>query len=140
MRSAIFLFFAAIAVTGLASASTIQTELTADELRKELKGVYLEGVAALTDETWSECIDPAGKTIYSYQGVQLYGQLDIRESGLACFEYGERVSEYQNCFRVVRQTNGGYIFSGGSQNGGQFKTLSVRRNIKSCPAGPEAIS
>lgn len=136
-KTATAFVFMALAIPSFAQAvRTLEGYLGADELREEVFGVYMEGVAGILDLPWSECIEPGGDTVYTYQGSRLDGVMRIRDDGLACFDYGERRSPLQNCFVVSRQVGGGYVFSGGSQNGGQFKTTMVVRDVKSCPYEP----
>lgn len=134
------LFSAAVSLAP-ALAESLQSVLTSDDIKEEIFGVHLEGVAGISDLPWTECIEPDGDTIYSYQGKTLTGKMRINEEyDLVCFDYEGRGQSPLNCFSVMRDGKGGYIFSGGAGNGGQFKTTAVHRNINSCPAPLAAIS
>lgn len=139
MRAAIIALAFLAVPAGSATAQSIQGVLTANELKKEMYGVKMEGVAGISDLPWTECIEPDGDTVYSYQGVQLVGHFSVGDDGLACFNYGEQGATSRNCFSVYREGSDGYVFSGGARNGGQFKTTSVTRNVKACPKGPPSV-
>lgn len=131
----------ALILSGTALAErSIQSVLSSEELQKELFGVHLQGVAALDETSWSECVEPGGKTIFSHQGVERTGHMTIRENGLACFTYEEEGIASSNCFSVARDGVGGYVFSSVTVQSAQFRATSVTRNIKSCPVGPGKTS
>lgn len=140
MRRAFFCLALICVPMGSAVAQTIQGVLSSEELENEMYGVELSGVAGISDLPWTECIEPDGDTVYTYQGVQLVGKMKVRPGGLACFDYGQRTNATQNCFSVMRNGEDGYVFSGGARNGGQFRTESVRRDVKACPKGPAKVS
>ena len=103
--------------------------LTAEEVRRELGGVYLEGENSVTYYKWAECIQKDGATVYKIEGVELRGRLTVGDDGRACFAYENDDFQDKSCFRVTR-SDAGYIFWGGG--GEVFFANSVKRNVRSC--------
>lgn len=109
-----------LAVAGAALAQ--RAVLTAEESRAELFGVELGGVNETYGDSWRECIEPSGRTIYERRGVRREGRLRILDDGQACFHYGE--DSYESCF-VVEREGEHYRFQ-------DFVTRVVRRGVTDC--------
>ncbi len=125
--------------TATVMSQTIESVLTSDELSSELFGVYLEGVVGISDEPWSECIEPDGDTIFEHQSETLTGKLNITEDGQACFDYSGVGFGARNCFNVFRNRSGGYVFLGADSVSGQFRTSLVIPVVTSCPYSPSPV-
>lgn len=119
---------------------SIQGFLSADEITSELFGVSMAGVAGVSDDPWSECIEPDGDTVYNYAGVQRIGKMSVREDGMVCFRYDDENGVSSNCFMVSRIAGDGYVFSADVDGGSLFRTLTVTRNVSACPKGPGSLS
>lgn len=137
--------FAALAlIAGLSSslahaekAPSVSSVMTAEELKTELFGVAMQGVAGPLESRWSECIDPEGDTVYRFDGMEMNGRLAITSNGLACFSYAHMDYQSPVCFKVSR-TAQGYTFWGGAE--GVFRALDIERGVESCPAKMKPIS
>jgi hypothetical protein len=117
----------AAATAGIATAQT--QRLTAAEARAELYGVELSGVNESQGDSWSECIEPSGRTVYTRFGERHEGRLEINEDGQACFNYPP--DTYWSCFDVVREGEN-YRFE-------SFVTRVVRRDVTHCGAADGAF-
>ncbi|MGE0740876.1 MAG: hypothetical protein AB7O98_05995 [Hyphomonadaceae bacterium] len=121
----------AVACAALAGAAFAQSQvLTAEEVRRELFGVELIGVHERDGDSWRECIDPNGRTLYEAFGRSERGRLAVTADGRACFTYDG--DSYTSCF-VVQREGAGYRFE-------DFVTRSVRRGVTNCARGEDLIS
>ncbi|MGE0663258.1 MAG: hypothetical protein AB7H66_08165 [Hyphomonadaceae bacterium] len=121
----LFVLFAA-ATVGIAAAQTVR--LTAEEARAELFGVELSGVNESFGDSWRECIEPSGRTVYERGDEVREGRLEIRPDGQACFNYPP--DTYWSCFNVDREGDN-YRFD-------SFVTHTVRRGVRACGASNDA--
>jgi hypothetical protein len=119
---------------------SIQGFLTSEDLSAELFGIDMQGVAGIEDTPWSECIEPGGKTVYTFMGLQRTGQMSVQPEGIACFRYEDDGVVSSDCFRVSRNGPDGYVFSGATVGGSLFRTTRITRNINTCPTGPAPVS
>lgn len=130
-----------LALSGVALADTgarMHSVVSAAELRVELYGVRLAGVAGLDQAPWEECIEPDGTSVYRFRGVEQVGFMHIHDNGVVCFDYGQG-HQSTNCFRVSRRGDG-YTFYGGAGSGGVFEATQVEREIETCPRSPGPLS
>tara|TARA_Y100000052_G_scaffold23793_1_gene25721 strand:+ start:41347 stop:41769 length:423 start_codon:yes stop_codon:yes gene_type:complete len=116
------------------------TTLSSERIRNELLGVHLEGVSGAEDSFWTECIEPDGKTIYEFAGATLKGYMRVGENGLACFQYEGNERSGANCFIVMREGEGNYVFTSSSGTGKLFRTTRVVRNVTECPVASAGLS
>ena len=128
MRSELVSLAAAAFLAGPAAANPPGNEpLTAEVMQAELFGIRMSGVVVGTGQTWTECIEPGGRTLYEIGGYQSEGVLEITPEAQACFTYpGTGAS----CFRGQRSPRG-YLFRevGGSA---LFHATKVERGVKRC--------
>lgn len=103
--------------------------LAAEAVKAELLGVRMSGVVVQTGQTWAECIEPGGRTLYEIGDYISEGMMEITANGQACFTYpGTGTS----CFRGQRAPKG-YMFYG-IGGGGVFHANKVERGVKKCIA------
>ena len=133
----VMFFWGASAAFAQQASKGAKAILSAAEARAELFGVWMEGKTAQTKETWSECIQPDGVTVYNFSGLEMVGELEIQDDGKACFLYKTDVYSHTSCFRVSRNGEG-YTFWGGVE--GVFTTTSVQRNVNTCPSANTPMS
>jgi hypothetical protein len=114
------------ALVMVATARGETAALSRGEIEAELFGVRLSGVVAGTATPWSECISPAGRTVYRIAGTRVSGRLEIRDGDQACFRYDGPAS----CFTVHRD-GAGYRFVG---PGADFIATRVERGVDRCVA------
>lgn len=128
MKPVIALLIAAAFLAGPAAANPPGNEpLTADVMQAELFGIQMSGIVVGTGQTWTECIEPGGRTLYEIGGTRAEGILEITPDALACFTYpGTGAS----CFRGQRSPRG-YLFRevGGSA---VFHATKVERGVQRC--------
>lgn len=124
MRRRTILIAAAMVLTAGAAAAAA-ARLSAAEARGELFGVELIGVIEGAGDSWRECIEPGGRTMYQRGQERREGRLTIREDGQACFTY--HGDDFSSCFAVGRERGGNYRFDA-------FATQSVRRGVRQCSA------
>ena len=118
------------------SSQSVAAVMSSEEIRNELYGVTMQGVAATTNSRWSECINPEGETIYRLDGMQMHGRLTVTTQVLACFAYEHMDYQSPVCFKVSR-TAAGYTFWGGPE--GVYKALEVEHDVQSCPGAKEPV-
>lgn len=97
---------------------------SAEELREALFGVHLFGVVD-GGETWNECIEKDGDTLYTIGDVQSRGKAWVPEAGWICFNYGD---DRDNCFTTIRTENG-WVFRG---YGTTWETTQIRDDVEVC--------
>ena len=132
MLRAVFaaLFVVALGVAGAATAQN--AVLSAREARAELFGVRLSGVNEGISASWTECIEPTGRTVYDYLGTRREGRLTITEDGRACFAYADTNFSSPTCFVVARE--------GANYRFGSFVTERVERGIERCDGGDGLVA
>lgn len=134
-RLAVFaalLFFA-----GVAAAQSAR--LSAAEARAELFGVQLMGIVEGEGEPWSECIDPAGRTLYRIGGGEDVGRLTISPEGHACFSYVSSGYGERACW-VVRRAGRNYRFESAQGADLVFLTQTVTRGVRRCEGGDVPVA
>lgn len=112
------------AAPAFAQTTDVYTPPSAEQLRQELFGVHLFGTVDY-GETWNECIEPDGDTLYTLGDREIRGKAWIPEDGRICFNYGDGVD---HCFAAIRLENG-WVFRGG---GTTWATNNIRENVKVC--------
>lgn len=95
-----------------------------EELQRDLFGVHLFGTVDY-GETWNECIEPDGDTLYTIGQREARGKAWIPADGRICFTYGDGVN---HCFAVI-PTDVGWVFRGG---GTTWQTTQIRENVEVC--------
>lgn len=130
----LFVFTAVTALTfGLASAGpgtakpTADGLLTSDEIRAEFPGTRMHGVL-LGGGSFSECVEPGGRSIFSYEGVVNEGHMTVGENGQVCFAYTNGTS----CYRIQRSPKGYLVRS--IDGSAVFHATRIERGIRSCVA------
>ncbi len=118
----------AVVSASVAFAQAVQ--LTSEEARAELFGVELAGVNESAGDSWRECIEPTGRTLYRRGGEVREGRLEIRPDGQACFNYPP--DAHWACFAVLREGEN-YRFD-------DFVTRTVRRGVSACGAGADLLA
>ncbi len=128
MKPVLLALIAALCLAGPAAANPPGNEpLTSEVMQAELFGIQMSGIVVGTGQTWTECIEPGGRTLYEIGGYQSEGILEITSDALACFTYpGTGAS----CFRGQRSPLG-YLFRevGGSA---VFHATKIERGVKRC--------
>ena len=128
---------AILAVLAIAAPSSAQlakpVRLKAEEAKKALFGVDLEGYSPTEGIEWRECIQPDGQTLYEIPKRVLKGKLRISKEGQACFSYDDTNYEVEGCFWVEKTQTGFQFVSSGSL----FVTTVIVTGVKSCK--PEAL-
>lgn len=121
-----FIALVSLALAPCALAQTVEPYVppTAEEMQKELFGAHLYGLVDF-GETWNECIETDGDTLYTIGGRERRGKAWIPEDGRICFTYGDGED---HCFAAIR-TADGWVFRGG---GTTWQTTQIRENVEVC--------
>ena len=106
-----------------ADESVIGGQPSADDIKSELFGAHLFGVVGI-GESWNECIERDGDTLYTRDDVQERGKAWVPEDGVICFNYGGP----DHCFSVYRSAKG-FVLKGG---GSTWQTTKIRENVEVC--------
>jgi|SRR5262245_21428490 len=122
-RILLAMLFAAVA--GAATAQNAR--LSAAEVRAELYGVRLSGVLEGLNEPWQECIEPSGRTVFTFMRDVDEGRLSVDRAGRACFAYAHDHFRRPACFVVMRDGSN-YRFD-------TWVTRQVERGVRHCEAG-----
>jgi len=124
MRAQFFAFTLLAALPAIAQGEDAAQAVPAEDMRKELFGAHLFGTVDY-GETWNECIEPDGDTLYTIGGREVRGKAWVPSDGRICFTYGDGID---HCFSAIRDGDG-WIFRGGQSS---WKTTQIRENVEVC--------
>lgn len=119
---------------GVAVAEVPQ-RVSAAEARGLFLGVDLGGTLLDTGETWRECVEHDGRTVYDIRGARSYGRLQIAQSGQLCFTYEDDTAR-RHCFFAERVGQTLQLSAG--TEGPRYR-VERRQPVQSC-AAVEAVS
>jgi len=110
--------------------------LDASSARRTFFGVEMSGVmlGETKEVPWRECVDPQGRTVYTFAGAVDQGKLRVREDGALCFSYKSSGFADEGCFAAYREAKGQFRFVG-LDGESVFVTRRIRPGVKACPVG-----
>lgn len=126
-RFAASLFVACLVAVGASAGPSGNEPLSSEVMQAELFGIQMSGIVVQTGQSWTECIEPGGRTLYEIGDVRIEGLLEILPNAIACFTYEETGT---SCFRGQRAPRG-YLFRS-VDDGTLFHANKIQRGVKRC--------
>ncbi len=136
----VWLAMAGILASSSALAQSGERRLSAADLRTDWFGVVMSGVTRDGGQTWSECIEPDGDTLYAHQGrAILRGRMWTEAGDVVCFAYEDSGFAGKSCFSAwVRDGRTQFRAEPQAPGDDVFEVRRVKRNVTSCPR-PDAL-
>jgi hypothetical protein len=133
LRRALILFATLLPLAAMiAPAAALGPRATPDEAKKAFFGFDMEGYVEGSNTSWRECIEPAGKTSYWYDGAFDQGKMRVRDDGALCFSYASSGFAQEGCY-FAHHEGKNWRFVGETQGDGVFVTRRTRANVRACP-------